>query len=126
MKIAPVQADEQDIHKTPNELPAQTVQDADFDDICHLVAEICHSPIQLISIIDAGKQWFRARHPLITAELAADFAFCNQALHTPKEIFIIPDLHKDYRFDNHLLVTAVPYVAFYAGIPLVGTEGTVL
>lgn len=126
MKVAPVQAGEHAISKTQLELPAYAIQEAEFNDICHLVAEVCHSPVQLISIIDSGRQWFRARHPLITAELTADFAFCTQALHTPRDIFIINDLHKDYRFGKHLLVTAVPYVAFYAGIPLVTSEGTVL
>jgi signal transduction histidine kinase len=102
------------------------IQDADFADICHLVAAICHSPVSLISIIGHEREWFRSHHPLITAELTAEFAFCKQALHNPSEIFIIHDLREHYKFSNSALVTGVPYVIFYAGIPLVTPEGNIL
>ncbi len=124
MNIVPVQENEQE--KLNNYSAANSVQEADFDDICHIVSGLCHFPVTLISIIGSERKWFRSGHPLTTAAATAEFAFCDQALHHPHDAIIISDLHKDYRFRNMQLVKEEPYVAFYAGIPLIGQEGTVL
>ncbi len=31
-----------------------------FDDIVHVAREVCHTPIALISFVDADRQWFKA------------------------------------------------------------------
>lgn len=124
MTIATVHTGEQD---RKQELTTITgITDSEFEDVCHLTAEICHTPIALTSVIDSGRKWFKSRHPLITAELTADFAFCNQALHHPKDIFVVADLLKDYRFSNHLLATSLPYAVFYCGVPMVDPNGNLL
>ncbi len=127
MKIAPVPANEHDRLKTLHAYGIlDTMQETEFDDITRIAAEVCHTPISLVSIIDAHRQWFKSRHGLITHETSRDFAFCAHAINNPNEILVINDTSKDERFHDNPLVTGEPHVAFYAGIPLVNPEGYAL
>lgn len=126
MASATTQHDKKEPVSIPDASSSAVLTEAEFIDICQLTAAICHSPVSLISIIDRDQLWHRSHHPLVTAGLTADFAFNAQAMHSPKDIYIIPDLLKHYKFGKSILVTEAPYVAFYVGVPLVNTKGDVL
>jgi signal transduction histidine kinase len=127
MKIAPVPANEHERLKALKEYAIlDTVQEADFDDITRLASEICQTPVSLVSIVDAHRQWFKSRHGLITPEISRDFAFCAHAINAPDDLYIIPDLTKDERFHDNPLVKGEPHVVFYAGIRLINPEGFAL
>lgn len=96
-----------------------------FDDITHLAAYICGTPIALISLLDAERQWFKSKVGLDVAQTPRDIAFCAYAI-KPNDILIVPDALADSRFANNPLVTSDPYIRFYAGVPLVTPEGHIL
>ena len=84
-----------------------TPAEAAFDDIVQLAAYICSTPISLISLVDADRQWFKARHGLDAAETPRDFSFCAHAILQPGELLLVPDAPQDRRFaDNQLILTA--------------------
>lgn len=127
MKIAPSPGNGHTTSPDPTlDATSVSLQAAEFEDLCCLVAEICRSPANLVSIIDAGRSWFLSHHPLITKDATIQFAHCTQAQHHPNDTLIITDLNKDHRFENVPMVKQAPYAAFYAGIPLVGQNGNVL
>jgi len=96
-----------------------TLPESDYDDLTAIAAEICDSPISLISLIDNDRQWFKSHHGLDASETPKQFAFCAHAINDPENIFMIEDSRKDERFHDNPLVTADPNVIFYAGVPLV-------
>ncbi|ERI51423.1 hypothetical protein N878_22640, partial [Pseudomonas sp. EGD-AK9] len=101
--------------------PAETL----FDHITALAAQICATPIALISLIDAERQWFKSRVGLDTEQTARELAFCAHAVAADAPLEVDNAL-EDARFRDNPLVTAAPHIRFYAGMPLHDRHGLAL
>ena len=99
-----------------------TPQEKEFDDIVQLASQLCDMPISLISLVDANRQWFKARVGLDALETHRDISFCSHAI-LQSDIFEIPDALTDLRFHDNPLVLEQPAIRFYAGVPLVTRSG---
>ncbi|WP_225036794.1 ATP-binding protein [Winogradskyella sp. SM1960] len=100
-----------------------TFQEIDYDNITAIAAEICNTPISLISFIDDKRQWFKSHHGTDESETPKEHAFCAHAINDEHNIFIIQDARTDDRFKNNPLVTGDPKIVFYAGVPLTSENG---
>ncbi|MBF8151184.1 GAF domain-containing sensor histidine kinase [Winogradskyella sp. F6397] len=100
-----------------------TFQEIDYDNITAIAAEICNTPISLISFIDDKRQWFKSHHGTDESETPKEYAFCAHAINDEHNIFIIQDARTDDRFKNNPLVTGDPKIVFYAGVPLTSENG---
>jgi PAS domain-containing protein len=96
-----------------------------FDDLTLLASHICQSPIALISLVDAERQWFKAKVGLTTSETPRSISFCGHAI-LGEDVMVVPDAAADARFSDSPLVTGEPNVRFYAGAPLLTPEGHAL
>lgn len=103
-----------------------TLPEEDFDNLTAISAEICQTPISLVSLVDKDRQWFKSHHGTDAKETPRDHAFCGHAINEPNELFIIEDARSDDRFADNPLVTGDPHIIFYAGIPLVNENGLAL
>ena len=97
----------------------------DFNELALTASRICEAPIALISLVDADRQWFKARVGLDAAQTPRDQAFCAHAILEP-DLLIVPDTLRDERFADNPLVTGAPHIRFYAGAPLRTAEGHAL
>lgn len=100
-----------------------TLPEIDYDNLTAIAAEICGTPISLVSFVDKDRQWFKSRHGLNATETPRDYSFCAHAINDPHNVFIIEDSRKDIRFFDNPVVTGSPNVVFYAGVPLINENG---
>ncbi len=102
-----------------------TAPEADFDDITRLAAQICGVPIAAVSLVDAERQWFKSILGLDVRETSRDKAFCAHTILQP-DLLLVPDAQEDDRFSENPLVTGDPHIRFYAGSPLITSDGHAL
>lgn len=90
-----------------------------FDAFVRRAAEVCESPIALITLVDAERQWFKADVGLGgLRETPREYAFCTHTIQSD-ELMEVPDARDDARFAASPFVRDDPGVRFYAGAPLI-------
>ena len=99
-----------------------TEPEVEFDGIAKIAAQICSTPIALISFLDEQRQWFKAKIGLEIAETPRELSVCSYAILQPG-LFVVPDMAADPRFKNRSIVEGQPKLSFYAGVPLKTTDG---
>lgn len=103
-----------------------TAEEQAYDDITRLAADMCGTPIALISLTDNHRQWFKSRMGLQARQMPRENSFCSHVINTPHSMLIVKDASTDERFVNHPLVTGDPKIRFYAGAPLLTRDGHML
>ncbi len=94
-----------------------------FDDVARLAADLCGAEIALITLVDAERQWFKARVGVTQTETARDLSFCGHCI-TGHASLVVEDTHLDARFADNPLVTGDPYIRSYTGVPLQVEDGS--
>lgn len=103
-----------------------TAREQSFDDLAQLAKLSCNTPMALITLIDEDRQWFKSCLGMEGTETSRDLAFCAYAILRPESVLIVEDTRLDMRFASHPAVTGEPYLRFYAGAPLVTSDGDAL
>jgi PAS domain S-box-containing protein len=93
-----------------------------FDDLTLLASRICGTPIAMMTLVDAERQWFKSRIGTDVEQTPREVSICSYAMRQ-SDVLIVPDAAKDKRFCDNPLVRGDPYVRFYAGAPLVTPAG---
>lgn len=93
-----------------------------FDDFVRIAAQVCNTPVSVVNLVDAKRQWFAAETGLGIRETPLDVSICTHAILQPN-VFVVPDLTRDDRFNCNPLVTGNPRLRFYAGALLETPEG---
>ncbi|MEH1772250.1 PAS domain S-box protein [Nostoc sp.] len=96
-----------------------------FDELVQLAANLCETPIALISLVDAEREWFKSKTGVTISEVSRSISFGSYTI-LQNQILIIPDTLQDERFATNPLVTSNPYFRFYGGVPLITSSGFAL
>lgn len=96
-----------------------TPAEAVFDRLVFIAAQVFRAPIALISLLDAEREWIKARVGPLAGAFLREAALCPAALELDEPL-VIEDLRTDDRFSAHRLVTQAPYARFYAAAAVLG------
>ncbi|MCJ2035184.1 PAS domain S-box protein [Methylobacterium sp. J-068] len=89
-------------------------QDTSYDDLTRIAALVCGAPIALVSLVEADRQWFKARVGFDRPETPRSMSICAHAIEAGA-LLVIPDLTQDPRTRDNPLVTGEHRLRFYAG-----------
>ncbi len=103
-----------------------TAPEVDFDTLTRVASYALDTPAAVIGLMDADRLWFKSQIGLGVPQLDRNIAFCAHAIMRPGEPFVVEDLQQDSRFSQNPLVTQAPHLRFYAGAPLVDSNGYAL
>ncbi|WP_339800627.1 ATP-binding protein [uncultured Marinobacter sp.] len=94
-----------------------------YDDITRLASLICKTTYSTVSLIDRDRQWFKARNGnLEIQETSREISFCGHTILQDRPL-ILEDVRRDPRFRDNPFVTGEPWIRFYAGVPLITSDG---
>ncbi|MDY0872117.1 ATP-binding protein [Dongia rigui] len=101
-----------------------TGAEQNFDDLTALAAQICETPLALVSFVDAQRLWFKSCHGVDLHEFPRADSFCDEAIRH-NGVFEVGDLSRDARFAGHVLVTEWGF-RFYASALIKSCSGAIL
>ncbi|MFP4251925.1 MAG: diguanylate cyclase [Guyparkeria sp.] len=101
-----------------------TPAEESFDDLTRIARFIAGTPLALIGLVDADREWFKSVDGATLAEVSREHTFCAHAILSPDRPTYVPDAREDARFaDNPNVADADPPTIFYYGAPLVNADG---
>ncbi|WP_425100647.1 sensor histidine kinase [Tropicibacter sp. S64] len=100
-----------------------TAPERAFDDLVALVARLLDVPVALISLVDEGRQWFKARVGLDEGQTDLESSICSHAILVDGITEIGDTLSDPRTLDNPLCCGRSGQMRFYAGAPLVTPSG---
>ena len=123
MKLAERSPDEEDRLAALRSMALlDTPPEPAFDALVKLAQSLFGASICLVSLVDAQRQWFKARLGVDVDETARDISFCGHAIQNDG-VLVVRDASQDARFWDNPLVTGAPNIRFYAGAPIKLREG---
>lgn len=99
-----------------------TPSEAAFDTAARTAAYVADAPCSLISLIDADRQWFKARVGIRESEISRVGSFCAFTI-LGCDLLEVEQVFGDPRFEDIPLVRGETAIRSYAGVPLVLSSG---
>ncbi len=103
-----------------------TPPDERFERLVRVASTALGLPMAVVSLIDADRQWFKARIGIDACETTRDVSFCAHAILEPTGVFVVSDALADPRFADNPLVHEGPRIRSYAGHVLRDPAGRAL
>ena len=94
-----------------------------YDTITELASYICETPIAVVNIIDAERNWFKSAFGTDLAGSPRDVSFCGHTILDPQVLLEVPNASKDIRFKDNPFVTSKTPINYYAGVSLLDNNG---
>lgn len=89
-----------------------------FDALTRLAANVCETPIALVSLIDGSRLWFKSTYGLTQRSIDSEGSFCCEVANS-KRTLEVSDPRLDPRFANNALVTGNLGIRYYAAAPII-------
>ncbi len=96
----------------------ETAPEPEFDELAHLAARICGTPIAQINLVTTNHAWAKSNIGFPDKITKRSLSVCGLVVGTGQPV-VIPDTHQDERSSLLPMVVQGPKVRFYAGVPLI-------
>jgi len=100
-----------------------TLPEEAYDNITRLASYICKTPIAVVNMIDADRNFFKSSYGTDLKGSTRDVSFCGHTITDPGTLLEVPNASKDHRFSDNPFVTAETPINYYAGVSLLDPKG---
>ncbi len=107
-------------------LTPETDSIGEFDDITQIASQVCNVPRSAIWIVDESSQWFRSRMGAEPGSNVSPVSLCSRLTQLGRETIVSQDIRADDRFMRDPLANEDPFIRFFAGVPLIGKDDSVM
>lgn len=126
MQTAPLSANEAErLKRVESFAVLDTEAEEEFDRITEALAKLFNVGFAVIGIIDRDRYWFKSRFGCTVSEVPRDLSICSVTA-AQKDVLILSDAKNDPRFKANPFVQSDPGISFYAGCPLITSDGFVV
>lgn len=109
-----------------NELLSLQILDTDpeaqFDEITVLASDICQTPMAMITLVDQDRLWYKSKVGYDQTQDPRHSSLCDHITQTHR-LLVVENLQTDSRFKDGEVPKRFPNLRFYAGIPLLSSNG---
>jgi PAS domain S-box-containing protein len=96
-----------------------------YEDVTAFATQICDAPYSTITFVDKDRQWFKSEVGFGMSGTNRADSFCACAI-LRAEVTVVEDTLLDERFAENPFVVGGPQIRFYAGAPIIATNGHIL
>ena len=122
MKSAPLDEEARRLETLYQYQILDTAPEEAFDDLTQLAAQICGTPMAMMTLVAGDRQWIKSRVGLVIGEVGLHVGFCPICVEQ-QDVLVIADTAADVHFATNVVVTGEPYVRFYIAVPLITPTG---
>ena len=94
-----------------------TEAEPEYDRLTRLAAQVCRTPVSVVTLVDEHRQWFKSRFGLDADSIPREYPLCAYAIESD-DCLVIDDMARDNRFASYPVVTGEPRIRSYLGAPL--------
>ncbi len=95
----------------------------DLDGMARLTSYVCGTPVAVINLIDADRQWQAAAYGTEPSQVARSQSMCDRSIESD-DVTYVPDATLDERFaDNPHVTGELEHIRLYVAAPLVLASG---
>jgi PAS domain S-box-containing protein len=94
----------------------------ELNDIVRLTAQICNTPIAMVTLLHNEEQFVKASVGFDAAQTNIDIAFCRQTI-SHDEILMLNNKAHDKGYSNNLFSANISIIKFYGGCKLITNDG---
>jgi PAS domain S-box-containing protein len=99
--------------------------DPELARIVRFAANLCEAPVAAVTVTGEERERFLIHLGSSVREIPRDIAFCPHAM-AGEGTFVVPDATQDPLFADNPNVVGGPRIRFYAGRPLISSEGVAI
>jgi GAF domain-containing protein len=93
-----------------------------FDDLAWLTAQVCCVPMAIVTVSSSRGQRIKSKVGLTAQEAARELTICEPTL-AQRGVHVVKDALLDPQFAHDPMVTGSPKLRFFAGMPLITSDG---
>lgn len=101
---------------------ADTPPEPNFDRITLLGAKVFGSSFCTLNLVEEERLWVKSRFGIDVEQLPRSMSFCDYTIRS-NDVMVVNNAVTDPRFAQSPIVAGEPNIRFYAGAPLITTDG---